>query len=522
MSPALVFAVIVAASAFAAAATAVLTLILFEDWRRVRQQASDPGPHPKPHVFLFEDRELVDTNSSACSLLCSLPAGPSDWLRLMAYLAPRFADLAPALENGAGAGGLTLRAKDGGTLEITGGKSLLLRLAYIPGGAQDEPAPDVSCRRAQQEELDCLRETLDALPLPIWRTSADGTVLWVNRAYVAVAATSAGCSEDELAWPLPNLLDRAPPARSEEPRRLRLAGSPSHWLQIETVALPRADLHVALPADALVQAETTREEMMQTLAKTFAGLPIGLAVFDCKRQLVLFNPALADLTDLRPEFLMTRPQFHAFFDRLRDQRMIPEPRNYHTWRQEIADIESAAASGHYEDTWNLPSGVTYRVTAHPHPDGALALWFADVSADISLTRRFRAELQTCQEVFDQLETAIAVFSAAGVMTLSNSAFSGLWGFDATLAVAPVDVADMIALWQAQTDPSPVWEALLRHLSDLDARETWSGTVRTLVGTSILVSATPLGGGATMLSFDTNAATATKPAARSRMLPLPAL
>ena len=44
-----------------------------------------------------------------------------------------------------------------------------------------------------------------------------------------------------------------------------------------------------------MQAETALRGFMQTLAKTFAHLPTGLAIFDQHRQLALFNPALAPL-----------------------------------------------------------------------------------------------------------------------------------------------------------------------------------------------------------------------------------
>lgn len=502
MPPSLVFAFLVAGSAFAAALVAVLALWLVEDRRRDARWAAAPGAGPEPYVFLFDDHRLMDASAAARVFLRALPGGPDDWHRLLTHLGPRFPGLAQTLASPPAEGGMTLRGSDGSALCATGGPALPLRLAFLPAEAAEAPALDIHCQRAQTQELECLRRTIDALRMPVWQSAADGTVLWVNRAYLSESATNAGQSEDEPSWPPPNLLDHLQPARGNAPPRLRIPGNPPRWFEVETVALGECRLHVASPAGALVKAETSRDEMMQTLAKTFAELPIGLAVFDRRRQLALFNPALSDLTGLRPDFLMSRPPFHAFFDRLRDLRMIPEPRDYHGWRQEIADIEKAAATGNYEDTWNMPSGATYRVTAHPHPDGALALWFADVSADMSLTRRFRAEVQTCQDIFDQLDVAIAVFSPAGVMTQSNGAFSDLWSFDATLAAAPVDTADMIALWQAQTEPTPAWERLTGYLSDLSGREAWSAEMRQLSGAQVQLRATPLGGGSVMLAFHT--------------------
>ena len=104
-----------------------------------------------------------------------------------------------------------------------------------------------------------------------------------------------------------------------------------------------------MPADNTVKAETALREFVQTLTKTFAHLPIGLAIFDRQRQLALFNPALIDLTTLGPEFLSSRPTLFSFLDNLREARMIPEPRDYPTWRQTMTELEKAASQGHYEE-----------------------------------------------------------------------------------------------------------------------------------------------------------------------------
>jgi hypothetical protein len=86
----------------------------------------------------------------------------------------------------------------------------------------------------------------------------------------------------------------------------------------------------------------------------------------------LFNPALIDLTALPADFLSARPNLLSFFDRLRDHRMMPEPKNYGSWRHQMADLVAAAADGRYQETWSLPSGAVYSVSGQPHPDGAVA------------------------------------------------------------------------------------------------------------------------------------------------------
>jgi PAS domain-containing protein len=167
----------------------------------------------------------------------------------------------------------------------------------------------------------------------------------------------------------------SPPASGLRVQVIPVVGTPGGaeeqgWHEAVTVDHPGGRTVFALPSDRLVRTEVSLRNFRQTLTKTFAHLPIGLAIFDRDRQLALFNPALLDLTALPADFLSSRPTLFAFLDAMRDRNMIPEPKDYRSWRRQMADLEKAAASGRYEETWILPSGQTYRVIGRPHPDGA--------------------------------------------------------------------------------------------------------------------------------------------------------
>ena len=73
------------------------------------------------------------------------------------------------------------------------------------------------------------------------------------------------------------------------------------WYEISATGSDGGMVFYALPADRLAPAEATLRDFMQTLTKTFAQLPIGLAIFDSSRILQLFNPALLDLTGRRKD-----------------------------------------------------------------------------------------------------------------------------------------------------------------------------------------------------------------------------
>lgn len=498
----LLLALVLVATSVAAAVIALL-IVTAIDGRKRRPTLADAAPPLEPTVFLFDDRDLVDATGPARTLLDATPLRGDDWERLAAFLAPRFERFHAAIAS--------LAAETAIELSSTGDAPLTLRAEHIDGLARitliDPLAEghgvlvDGLSHRAMEDEIASLRRTVDAAPILVWRQDAEGSVIWANRAYLLQSGALA--DEDALTWPLPTLFDSGPvAANAAAPRRTRLdrPGQKPLWFECHSLPTPDGSLHFAAPADAAVNAEVSLREFVQTLTKTFAHLPIGLAIFDRQRQLQLFNPALIDLTMLGAEFLSGRPTLFAFLDRLRDARMMPEPKDYRSWRQQVAALETAAASGHFEETWALPTGQTYRVTGRPHPEGAVALLFEDISAEVSLTRRFRSEMEMSQAVIDAMDEAIAVFSPASVLILSNAAYARLWGSDPGATLGEIGIGEAMKAWQAQGRPSPVWADARDFVADIGPREAWSAKAELRDGRALACRFTPLAGGATLAGF----------------------
>ena len=90
---------------------------------------------------------------------------------------------------------------------------------------------------------------------------------------------------------------------------------------------------------------------------------------------------------------------------------MPEPKNYHSWREELANVIKAATDGSYQENWSLGTGQTYRISGRPHPDGAIAFLIEDISAEVSLARGFRAELAIGQSMMNTFDIGMVVFSS---------------------------------------------------------------------------------------------------------------
>lgn len=495
---------VVSASVGAAILALLLLSFLPVSKRRGQVPSLVPGPLEQA-IFLFDDRDLVDATTPAKALLDSIPGPGSAWNKLSRYLADRIHSFNVEIASLAERGELTLAGNPGQDLRLHAEwLDGIARLTVTDLQAEGQAVLiDTLSQRAQEDEITSLREALGAAPVLVWRQNDEGTVTWANNAYLDCVAEQKDLDQDDMTWPIPAIFPTAGCDTSPGPRRQMVRKSPgsaARWYECHRFAGAACTLNFALPADATVKAETALRDFVQTLTKTFAHLQIGLAIFDRQRQLALFNPALVDLTSVDAEFLSARPSLISFLDRLREARVIPEPKDYRTWRTQMAELEKAAASGLYEETWTLPSGQTYRVTGRPHPDGAVAFLIEDISAEITLTRRFRSEIELGQAVVDTLDEAIVVFSPAGELILSNKSYDRLWGVEPGVTLGTVTIIDSIRLWQAATNASPIWGEIRDFIAAIDERCEWGGDVIRKDGEMLVCRVSPLPGGSTLVGF----------------------
>jgi PAS domain-containing protein len=329
-------------------------------------------------------------------------------------------------------------------------------------------------------------------PQLVWQEDLNGRVLWSNAAYQSLAGPDGSALFDALNTDMD--------AKPQKQQRVARAGDGKQWFDVTTIARDNHLIHFANDATLLLRAEQDRRDFVQTMGKTFADLSIGLAVFDKERQLAMFNPALLDMTKLPVTFLSARPTIDTVLDRLRELRMMPEPKNYTSWRDQFTAVEAGAKNGTYTENWALPDGQTYRVTGRPHPDGAFAIFFEDITAEVSLTRRFRSDIETGQAVLDTLPDAIAVFSGTGTMVVSNRSYSALWSTQSELLLDHRDVKTEVSVWQDNCIASPMWTEMRDFIQRLGSRKPWSENAMLVDGRHLRCHALPIAGGMTMVRF----------------------
>ncbi|SHF35254.1 PAS domain-containing protein [Litoreibacter ascidiaceicola] len=469
--------------------------------------------------FRFEKRELVGACPRARRSLSLEDLDEDVYHQLIDRLGRIFPDLRQRLDDTSlhsASFTLSEATQNGPALldvEAHGG-SLRLRLSGIDAPLSRKVLVDSDQATAVAAELAVLRAATETAPFLSWRETADGAVDWANKAYTT-AAGEADIPRKDSSWPPARLFHGGAVAQSGDqahPKRstLMMNSGERRTYEVLRYGSGNGTLNFALDVGATIKAEESLRSFMQTLTQTFAALPIGLAIFDRSRSLVMFNPALMDLTNLEPEWLSARPTLYDFVNQLREKRMLPERRDFADWRKKITELEKSAEDGTYCETWTLPTGQTYRVTGRPHPEGAVAFLMEDITAEMSLTRKFRREMSMNQALLDHLPEALAVFADDGVITMTNAAYDALWGTDPEDALGQLTITDATRLWQASSAPNPIWGDARDFVSQRGDRSEWTDTATLANGLVVTCRFQPLAGGATLVGF--------MPAHQSALLP----
>jgi len=424
-------------------------------------------------TFLLRDGRLADIDAGA-ETLAPDDTG-DDWARLARWFAPRFALPGQPPE---GTQRLTAQdpESDPATLDIeTDGPRTRLTLRD-PWAACPATRHALLCDGARQGAA------LALMPMPAWLRDADGDVTWEN---AAAAALPPG--------------DRAQLLSATGPGPVTL-GSPPRRFDLAARADAGGTLVFATDVTPILRAEEARRDFVRTLGRSFADLPTGLAVFDSARRLAMFNPALTDLTGLDPVFLSGRPEIFAFFDMLRDRQVMPEPRDYASWRGQIDAMIDAARDGQYREVWSLVTGRTYRVTGRPHPDGAVAFLIEDISDEVSAARHQRAERDVLLAALDRVDEAVAVLSGEAGLVFCNRRFATLARLDPGARAAGLSRDAVIAACRAHLPDDTLWSDVAARLDANGAPQAMTGRLALDAGRALALSLAPLAPGQAMLSL----------------------
>ena len=327
------------------------------------------------------------------------------------------------------------------------------------------------------------RDIMENAPFPIWSNIGDG-INFTNAQYHNIAGLDYN----------PEGIFAYSDSESSDRHMVNVEGK-QRWFTTSEVTFDGEKFTFALPADDLVKAENSLRRLMETLSTTFAHLPVGLVIFDADKTLAQFNPAISALLGLDPTWLAMRPSMSTFLEMLRENRHLPEQKNFLEWRRLLTEMNATTPNKHYSDQWNLPNGATLQVTGQAHAQGAITFLFEDITAQITLERQHLAETALNQAVLDRVSDAIVVINPAGSIAFANASFDRLFGMKSMGSLSTPDISTLATMWPETAD---FWSKLQAFISQAHNRAPWVATLDLLIEKSVDVF--PMPDGSTLVSF----------------------
>jgi len=363
-----------------------------------------------------------------------------------------------------------------------------------------------------EHERDWLRQTLDALPFPVWRRGPDLAIAYRNRAYVEAV----GLDPDDAAAPLDaELVSGGSPARvrrlAEEARETGARASGELPFVVEGIRRVMAVTETPLPdsvetvgaAQDVTQADTAQRDLERHLkaqSGVMANLTVPIAILGADRRLKFFNDAYAAMWRLDPAWLRGEPTYGELLDAMREKRLLPELADFRAYKRKLLE-EFAGATEPAEDVLHRPDGSTIRIAMTPHPLGGVVFTYEDVTSRLALERSLNTQLAVQRATIDNLFEGVAVFGSDGRLKLYNPGFARLWGLGDTAALADAHIADILEWTRRLYDDGGDWPAFKAGIiAQISERSPVSTRLERRDQTVLEAASVPLPDGATLMTY----------------------
>lgn len=351
-------------------------------------------------------------------------------------------------------------------------------------------------------QVERLSAVLDSAPLPIWLRNGDGSLAWVNNAYVKALEVDTSDvvlkSGIEIASSDKIDRDKADAKAGLLGRAHTVLAGDMRALNIHEVTLSEGRAGYAIDVSDLEHAEKELDRLLKAHASTLDKLDTAIAIFGPDQRLRFYNSAYSQLWPIDAKWLDQRPTDGEILDRLRSQRCIPEQANYREWKAK--QLSSYTTLEVRENWWYLPDGRSLHVVCEQHPFGGVTYLYQNVTKTLQLESRYNELIDVQRETLDNLAEAIALFGSDGRLKLFNPAFRLFWNLDEKLLASEPHIDQIGFAGTMRGEAAALWHELKYAITGLDSsRQPMHGRLR--AGERILAyTFAPLPDGNGLLTF----------------------
>ena len=384
---------------------------------------------------------------------------------------------------------LTLRLRTDAAFEVEGRRAATGEtvLWLLDGSAAD---------RARQagDEAASLREMIDAIPVPLWRRSRDGTLVDCNRAYAsALDATR------ELV--LADGRTLAPAADRRGAGCHVVIGGSRRLLDITETPCPAGGV-IGFAVDR-TDVETAQGELRRHIdahAEVLEHVGSAVAIYGTDKRLTFFNAAFAALWGLDPAWLAAEPSFGDVLEQLRERRRIPEHADFRAFKRERLQLFTSLIAPRQE-LMHLPDDRTLLLSISPHPLGGLTFVYENVTDRLALERSCTSLTQVRRATLDNLFEGVAVYGSDGRLKLHNPAYLEIWGLTQDDVVGEPHIGEIVDKMRPFLDDGGDWAAMRQGIiARVTARAAASGRLSRSDGSMLQVATVPLPDGNVLLTY----------------------
>jgi signal transduction histidine kinase len=355
------------------------------------------------------------------------------------------------------------------------------------------------------------RAILDALPIPVWLRDKGLALSWGNHAFLA----SAGAADLDSARRDGAAIDKterdlAQSARSQnvmlEAKRFAVVNGQRRAITFTEIPLGDAGIiGTAVDVTDVAAAEARLQQHVDAHADTLDKLATAVAIFGRDQKLTFYNRAFVRLWGLPESLLERHPSDGEILDALRDDRKLPEQRDYQAWKRGRQALYQTAAADMKEgrtaeELWHVPGGQTLRVIAQPHPFGGLTYLYEDVTEKIALESNYNTLIKVQSATLDTLVEGVAVFGPDGKLKLHNAAFARIWELDTTDLDGEPHVRAIASACIAKFGDSALWDRLIQNIVAGPAATRDLGEVERGDRSILSLALSPLPDGAMLVTF----------------------
>ncbi len=397
-----------------------------------------------------------------------------------------------------------IKTAKGELLEVDGrpaGGHATLRFRPLAGDRRQmtELAYDASKLAKQVQRLSAI---LDSAPFPAWINAEDGTLAWVNQAYV----TAMEASDMQSVLKSGTILfqsgqidtSRANTAIGLAGRGRAVTKGAMRAYNVFTRVIEGGSAGYAIDVSSIEELEKELERHIKAHASTLDKLETAIAIFGPDQRLRFFNQAYVTTWGLDENWLKTQPTDSEILDRLRANRNLPEQANFREWKSK--QLSSYTTLEVREAFWYLPDGRSLHVICEQHPFGGVTYLYENLTKEYQLESKYNELFNVQRETLDNLSMAVALFGSDARLKLFNPAFQRLWEIAATSSGPGLHADQLSQMKNYSAEARGAWQDIRYAVTALEgsrkrlegrfahANRTWS------------YSAVPLPDGNALLTF----------------------